>query len=357
MPERCLKHWFKLVFRLFVTPDYKTIAERVDDTDVTYRWLRELVLVELEKIRERDSGFVGSAALNLRDRLTFMRHVNLEEETYQRMKFWLKSLSGANEFKNSENSMHLRMDALKIGLLEASFVYFDDTKAVENLFKYNITELSYNNYVQEAVQEKADAHLATQTKLILEAAGDYLQDIGATGDFPDAEFKFSADWPPCVPKFEPPAIWVFGSYGLREGQMPYPEKLLVDAEGRFLVLEEDVIGMGDIKTVQRVQLFSPGGKYLKTLVNRGEDGVNGMYDMALDNHGNLLVSDKNDEGLGRIQVFDVDGKCLMKIIASEIQDPENKNFVYTPRFTSISVDGAGRILAGDPSSNSVHVYR
>lgn len=357
MAERCLKHWFKLAFRLFVSPHYETIAERVEDTDVTYRWLRELVLAEVEKVRESDSGFVGSAALNLRDRLHFMRHVNLDNDTYQKMKFWLKSMSGANEFKNSDNDMNLRMDALKIGLLEVSFVYFDDPKSVENVFKYNMTELAYIDAVQEAIEKKSNAHLASQTKIILDAAQGYLKAIGASPDFPDAEFKFAADWPPSPPEFEPPEIWVFGSYGLREGQMPYPEKVLVDAQGQFLVLEEDVIGMGDIKTVQRVQLFSKSGKYLKSVLTRGEGGVNGMYDMAHDNHGNLVVSDKNEDDLGRIQVFDMHGKRLLEVIGSKIEDPENKNFVYSPTFACLCVDGEGRILAGDSSSRSVHVYR
>ena len=155
-----------------MNPDYEKIAMRVADTDATYRWLRELVLIELEKIRERDSGFVGSAALNLRDRFSFMRHVNLENETYERMKFWLKSMSGASEFNNSDNDMNLRMDALKIGLLESSFVYFDDPKSVQNLFKHYITELSYSDVVQEAVEQKSDSHLATQTKIILDASDD-----------------------------------------------------------------------------------------------------------------------------------------------------------------------------------------
>ena len=355
MAERCLKHWFKFAFRLFVSPDYEKIADRVEDTDVTYRWLRELVLVKLENVRESDSGFVGSAALNLRDRLSFMRHVNLENEKYGQMKFWLKSMSGGSEFKNSDNSIQLRIQALKIGLLEGAFVYYDDPKVVGNIFKNYITELAYNEEVKAAVEDKSDADLATQTKVILESAEEYLKVLGV--EFPEAEFKFAADWPPSMPEFTPPAIWVFGSYGLREGQMHYPEKVLVDSEGQFLVLEEDVVGMGGIETVQRVQLFSGGGKFLKSMLTRGKGGVNGMYDMALDNQGNLLVSDKNGDGMGRIQVFDYDGNRLLEITATEIVNPENKNFVYSPRFNCLRVDSEGRILAGDTNSNSVHVYR
>lgn len=356
MAKRCLKHWFKFAFRLFVSPDYEKIAGRVEDTDVTYRWLRELVIVGLESVQESDSGFVGSAAMNLRDRLSFMRHVNLENEKYEQMKFWLKSLSGGREFKNSDNSIHLRIQALKIGLLEGAFVYFDEPQVVGNIFKNYFTELAYSEEVKAAVENKSDADLATQTKAILEATEEYLKAIGVTAECPDAEFKFAADWPPSPPEFTPPAIWVFGSYGLREGQMHYPEKVLVDSEGRFLVLEEDVIGMGGIETVQRVQLFSGGGKFLKSVLTRGMGGVNGMYDMTLDNKGNLLVSDKNADGMGRIQVFDYDGKRQLEITATEVVNPENKNFVYSPRFNCLRVDSDGRILAGDPNSNSVHVY-
>ena len=134
--------------------------------------------------------------------------------------------------------------------------------------------------------------------------------------------------------------------------MSYPEKVAIDKKGQFLVLEEDVIGVGGIVTIQRIQLFNPKGKFLKCLLKRGEGKVNGMADFCLTKDGGILVADKVDGGVGRIQIFDYEGNQLLQIFGQ----PEDDAAEMSSRFTCITTDPDGRIIAGDISGLCVHVF-
>ena len=350
MPERSLKNWFKLAFHLFVSDQWEKVEEIVQDNDSTYRWLKEQILREVCKIEENSfRSFLGSAALNIRDRLITIKHVNPGEEIFSKVKFWLNQQTGKFVLEDSDNATEDRVIGCKIALLEASFIYLDESEMVANFFRHLLNKLRGIAGVNSAIEEKNNPTILAQVKVIDDAAKEYVRSIGQElGDWP--EFDISAEALPSEkPDYEPPAIWCFGDYGMADGQMCYPEKVAIDEEGQFLVLEEHTIGMGGVVTIQRIQLFNAKGKFLKCLLKRGEGKVNGMTDFCLTKDGNILVADEDENGHGRIQIFDYEGNRLVQIIP-EVHDPE-----VHPHFASVAIDSNGNIIAGDSSSYRIYI--
>lgn len=351
MPERSLKGWFKLAFHLFVSEQWDKVEEIVEENDATYRWLKEQVLREIRSIEEKAfRSFLGSAALNIRDRLITLKHVSPDEDIFNKVKFWLKQQTGKFALEDSDNSCEDRVIACKIALLEASFVYFDEPNAVANYFRNLLRKLRGVGGVDSAIEEKNNPSILAQVKVINDAAKEYVSSLGQElGDWPDFEIPAEA-LPTDTADYKPPEIWCFGDYGQADGQMSYPEKVAIDKEGQFLVLEEHTIGMGGIKTIQRIQLFSAKGKFLRCLLKRGEGKVNGMADFCLTKDGSIIVADEGDGEASGIQIFDYDGNQLLQI-TPEVQAPD-----VPPRFTSVAVDPDGKIIAGGHSSMCVHIF-
>ncbi|PFX23811.1 E3 ubiquitin-protein ligase TRIM71-like [Stylophora pistillata] len=350
MPERSLKNWFKLAFHLFVSDQWDKVEEIVQENDSTYRWLKEQILREIRKVEENAfRSFLGSAALNIRDRLITIKHVNPDEEIFNKVKFWLKQQTGKFVLEDSDIATEDRVLGCKIALLEASFIYLDESEMVANLFRHLLNKLRGIAGVDSAIEEKNNPTVLAQVKVINDAAMEYVRSIGQElGEWPDFDI-FAEALPSEKIDYEPPAIWCFGDYGMADGQMCYPEKVAIDEEGQFLVLEEHTIGMGDVVTIQRIQLFNAKGKFLKCLLKRGEGKVNGMMDFCLTKDGNILVADENENGVGMIQIFDYEGNRLLQIIP-EVHDQE-----VHPRFSSVAIDPDGNIIAGDSSSLSIYI--
>ena len=232
MPERSLKNWFKLAFHLFVSDQWEKVEEIVQDNDSTYRWLKEQILREVCKIEENSfRSFLGSAALNIRDRLITIKHVNPGEEIFSKVKFWLNQQTGKFVLEDSDNATEDRVIGCKIALLEASFIYLDESEMVANFFRHLLNKLRGIAGVNSAIEEKNNPTILAQVKVIDDAAKEYVRSIGQElGDWP--EFDISAEALPSEkPDYEPPAIWCFGDYGMADGQMCYPEKVAIDKEG------------------------------------------------------------------------------------------------------------------------------
>ena len=351
MPERSLKGWFKLAFHLFVSEQWEKVREVVEDNDATYRWLKEQVLREIRIVEEKAfRSFLGSAALNIRDRLITLKHVNPDEETFNKVKFWLKQQTGKFTLEDKNNSTEDRVVGCKIALLEASFLYLDEPQEVIKCFRSLLAKLRGVGGVESAIQAKDNPTILAQVKIVNDAAKDYVLSLGQElGDWPHFYIPSEA-LPTDKSDYEPPEIWCFGDYGKANGQMCYPEKVAIDKEGQFLVLEEHTIGMGGVETIQRIQLFSPRGRFLKCILKRGQGKVNGMADFCLTKDGNILVADEDTDGKSRIQIFDYEGNRLLQI-TSEVKAPD-----VTPRFNSIAVDPDGKIIAGDIAAMCVHVF-
>lgn len=351
MPERSLKGWFKLAFHLFVSEQWEKVRELVEDNDATYRWLKEQILREIRSIEEKAfRSFLGSAALNIRDRLITLKHVSPDEETFSKVKFWLKQQTGKFTLEDSDNSTDDRVIGCKIALLEASFLYFDEPEVVAKYFRFLLTKLRGVGGVDSAIEAKDNSTVLAQVKIINDAAKEYVLSLGQElGDWPDYEIP-AETLPTDKADYEPPEIWCFGDYGMADGQMSYPEKVAIDKEGQFLVLEEHTIGMGGVETIQRIQLFNDKGKFLRCLLKRGQGKVNGMADFCLTKDGNILVADEGEDGKSRIQIFDYEGNQLLQI-TSEAEAPE-----VAPRFNSVAVDPDGKIIAGDIAAMCVHIF-
>jgi len=351
MPERSLKGWFKLAFHLFVSEQWEKVREVVEDNDTTYRWLKEQILREIRSIEEKAfRSFLGSAALNIRDRLITLKHVSPDEETFNKVKFWLKQQTGKFTLEDSDNSTEDRVTGCKIALLEASFLYFDEPQVVAKYFRSLLTKLRGVGGVDSAIETKDNPTILAQVKIINDAAKEYVLSLPQElGDWPHFEIPSEA-LPTDKADYEPPETWCFGDYGMADGQMCYPEKLAIDKDGQFLVLEEHTIGMGGVETIQRIQLFSPKGKFLRCVLKRGQGKVNGMADFCLTKDGNILVADEDEEGKSRIQIFDYGGSQLLQI-TSNVDAPE-----ITPRFNSVVVDPDAKIIAGDIAAMCVHVF-
>lgn len=183
MSERSLKGWFKLTFQLLVSEQWDTVKETVEDKDSTYRWLKEQIIGEIRKIENKAfRSFLGSAALNIRDRLISLKYVKPDDETFNKVKFWLKHQTGEMVLKDSDNSTDDRVTACKIALLEASFIHFDEPQVVARYFRSLLTKLKDVDGVYAAMEEKNNPSLLTEVKVINDAAKGYIlglcQDLG-----------------------------------------------------------------------------------------------------------------------------------------------------------------------------------
>ena len=324
-----------MAFRLLVTDEWDKVAEVVENTDVTYRWLKEQITAALEGVmnenfRERIHG----SALNLRDRIFSLKIVTPDDDCYNGISFWLKSEVEGYILRDGDEKLAHRILSCKFAMLCAAMVHYDEPKNVALYFRAHLQKLSYIEDVSEALEGKENPDLLADVKRINEAARDYIMSLGVElEDWPEFNIKPEA-LPASTPPYQPPEIWCFGDYGMRDGQISYPEKVLVDKEGNFLVLEENVIGMGGIVTIQRVQLFSAKGEVLKCLLKRGEGKVNGMRDICLDKEGNVVVIDADDKDNGRIQVFDYDGNLKLKI-SPETPGKQNAHHKTMPPHLSV----------------------
>lgn len=353
MSERSLKSWFKLAFQLFVSDQWDKVKEIVEENDATYRWLKEQILTELRRIEEKAfRSFLGSAALNLRDRLISLKYVSANEDTFNKVKFWLKQQTGKFVLEDSDNSTDDRVVACKIALLEVAFIHYDEPGVVANYFRYLMRKLHGVGGVYSAIEEKNNPSLLAQVKAIDDAAKSYILSLKKElGDWPEFDIPAEA-LPGEEPEYKPPQIWCFGDYGMADGQISYPEKVAIDQDGQFLVLEEHVIGMGDVVTMQRIQLFDAKGKFLKCLLKRGEGKVNGMKDFCLTKDCGILVADEGERAKSRIQIFDYEGNQLLQVAPHSEGDASE----VIPRFAHLTTDPDGRIIAGDISGLCVHIF-
>jgi 6-phosphogluconolactonase (cycloisomerase 2 family) len=86
------------------------------------------------------------------------------------------------------------------------------------------------------------------------------------------------------------------------------------------------------------------------LLQRDRDDVTSMSGMALDNTGNVVVTLKDDQGIGRVNAYNMQGDS---VLAVKISVPNPK---FPPFFTSVAVDKEGRILVVEFHEMAVHIY-
>ena len=103
-------------------------------------------------------------------------------------------------------------------------------------------------------------------------------------------------------------LGAWGRKGSREGELDSPWGITVDGEGFVYVADN---------RNHRVQKFSSGGDYVAQFGRPGVKRGNLTWpnDVAVDPEGDVYICDwsKNDWGLGRIQIFDAQGRFLTSL--------------------------------------------
>ena len=103
-------------------------------------------------------------------------------------------------------------------------------------------------------------------------------------------------------------LGAWGRKGSREGELDSPWGISVDGEGFVYVADN---------RNHRVQKFSSGGDYVAQFGRPGVKRGNLTWpnDVAVDPEGDVYICDwsKNDWGLGRIQIFDAQGRFLTSL--------------------------------------------
>ena len=117
--------------------------------------------------------------------------------------------------------------------------------------------------------------------------------------------------------------------------------------GDFLVLEQNTQSKG---TIQRLQLFNKNGRYQKTLLQRGQHDVASMNYMALDNAENVVVTLKDNQDIGRVNTYNMQGEWVLDMKVP-IPNPE-----FPPMFTRVAVDKVGRTIVVEFHEMAVHIY-
>ncbi len=132
-----------------------------------------------------------------------------------------------------------------------------------------------------------------------------------------------------------------GAKGERPGQFLFPTYLALDGDGNLYVT--DTLN-------SRVQVFDPGGNYLKTFGQRGNAW--GMFDkpkgVAVDSFGNVYVV---DSGWSNVQIFNRKGQILLFFggrgpIPGMLKNP-----------TAIVIDKGNQIYVADYLNHRVELYR
>jgi len=272
----------------------------------------------------------------------------LSDEEYLNAQHWLQRPGGKFVLDDDSNSVRHRIWGAKLALLETTFVNYDEVARAGLGICSVFDKITDIQSVVQAIYENSDAKLAFEIKVMYDAAMEYAH----TMKIPIDDLVELAFEPTCLPSetpvaFKPPEIWVFGDYGYEDGLLSSPDKLHVDKEGNYLVMDQDITGDN---VVQRIQLFSPFGKFMKVILKRGDGKVNGMRDFCLNKNGDLVVADADDQDRARIQIFDYDANQLMMIHVDK-DNPDS-----TPRVLSVFSDEDDNIVCADIGAMCIRVY-
>ncbi len=136
-----------------------------------------------------------------------------------------------------------------------------------------------------------------------------------------------------------PPTYLYSISGTSENSLGRPIGVAVGRDGRVYV--SDV-------TRQRIEIFSPTGKFLKSF-DKIADGKNAKLrspvHIAFDEHGDLYVSDRM---LDSVYVFDTEGKYLRKYV------PQDKKAIKGWSPLALAFDKDGRFYVSDVGDTNNH---
>ena len=123
----------------------------------------------------------------------------------------------------------------------------------------------------------------------------------------------------------------FGGWGNSPGKFKFPGSIAADPEGNLYVTDE---------RNQRVQKFSPDGKFILSLGQGPENKLGDIFSVSTDKDGKVWVADPEND---RIQVYNSDG-TLDRSLINPGNKPEN---IFKP--LSVFCFENGEYLVGDRS--------
>ncbi|HEV3103892.1 MAG TPA: 6-bladed beta-propeller [Candidatus Dormibacteraeota bacterium] len=135
----------------------------------------------------------------------------------------------------------------------------------------------------------------------------------------------------------------WGGYGSDPGQLTYPEKLALDAQGNVYVTEFGSPSFGGSQGENdRIQKFSPTGSPLAHwgMLGSGPGQFNGPVGIAVDPQGNIFVA---DVGNHRIQKLSPTGQPLAQwhTVGSGVGETTETGF-------DLALDAAGDLYVSEP---------
>lgn len=164
MGSRNIHEWFKLAFRLLVSDKWDVIAERVENGDATYRWLREILIMKLRSIeRNAWETRLASAAFTIKERLTPLKGYIISEEDFLKAQHWLTGCIFAVE--DSKLTPSQRILGARLALLESLLKHHDNDVAAGNMICQIFNKVTDIDEVVNAIYEKADQKLAYEVKV------------------------------------------------------------------------------------------------------------------------------------------------------------------------------------------------
>ncbi|XP_033116101.1 E3 ubiquitin-protein ligase TRIM71-like [Anneissia japonica] len=117
-------------------------------------------------------------------------------------------------------------------------------------------------------------------------------------------------------------IKTIGSQGTKEGQMNNVSDVTLTNQGHLLVLESECFGTG----TSRLQLFNNEGRFIKDLVEAGDEDGKVKYPRAVvvDEDDNIIISSQH-----KLQLFSSDGTFIKRIDKPEdgINNPEGLSII------------------------------
>ena len=331
--------WLKLTFRLIVGDHWKDISERIVDGDITYRWCREIIRNSLFNLEHSANHLLSTAVISIKEEIWQLRYPEFteSENLMSAISIWENTFAMTYDLTRNLCTILDKLCSLKLALVAGSFGC--EEGAILSL-KAKIFQVFFR-LKEEDDGDEASKEIRETFYIFV----DFLSEFGI--DSKKESLKMGERIASQRTEWKAPESWCFGDFGHREGQMEYPANVLVTDQGDFLVLEQDTQGKN---TIQRLQLFNKKGRYQKTLLERGRNDVTSMIDMALDNTGNVVVTLKDGQGIGRVNAYNMKGEL---VLAVKVQVPNPK---FPPFFTSIAVDKEGKILVVEFHEMAVHIY-
>jgi outer membrane protein assembly factor BamB len=150
----------------------------------------------------------------------------------------------------------------------------------------------------------------------------------------------------------------WGSAGSGDGEFDFSAPNL-DGVAKIAVGRDGLVYVSDANN-GRVQVFTPGLKYVTQFGNRGAnaDRLLVPWDLGVDNAGNVYVI---DDGLGSLSKFDSGGTFVWRVGGVGASEPELRSGGHGVRFDPsgrlwIASDDVGRLIALDADGHKVDAF-